>query len=371
MVTLDDNDGETLLLGSAHSATPVAGIHGPWAGSPVAQRHMVPLQAAPLLSLRTRIGVVTCSQRNHGDAQQQAAFAALRARAQTVPPSHDMDPEHEALWGHRLSDIHTISPRCFGACTVKPPTAPHTSEQKSSPRRAGASMIGYDNTPRKKTNGYTLGCEGIRPPRWNSRSTATQPLTPHSSWLPSVVSGLISGHWWKVVTTTFAPFSRCFEQSKNKTHCLTSTTAMLDTALRASRRRAGKGHNMLGPADILALPDQGRRDLCELLNHVEPACTWPWQLLSTSIMLKPKPDNTDRPLGLLPMMVRIWEKIRQPPMQAWCRERAGPWDQAVERSAARSSNAPWRRQRPNTGWTQPFPWSIWRSSTTRYASITS
>ena len=34
------------------------------------------------------------------------------------------------------------------------------------------------------------------------------------------------------------------------------------------------------------------------------------------------------------MMVRIWEKIRQPPMQAWCRERAGPWDQAVERSPA-------------------------------------
>ena len=114
----------------------------------------------------------------------------------------------------------------------------------------------------------------------------------------------------------------------------TITTGILDTAVRASRRRAGKGHDMLGPADILALPDQGRRDLCELLNQVEKACTWPWQLLSTSIMLKPKPDNTDRPLGLLPMMVRIWEKIRQPPMQAWCRERAGTWDQAVERSPA-------------------------------------
>ena len=115
---------------------------------------------------------------------------------------------------------------------------------------------------------------------------------------------------------------------------LTITITMLDTALRASRRRAGKGHDMLGPADILALPEQGRRHLCELLNQIEKACTWPWQLLSTSMMLKPKPDNSDRLLGLLPMMVRIWEKIRQPPMQAWCRERAGPWDQAVERSPA-------------------------------------
>ena len=51
---------------------------------------------------------------------------------------------------------------------------------------------------------------------------------------------------------------------------------------------------MLGPADILVLRDHGRKDLCELLNQVEQACTWPWQLLSTSIMLKPKPDNTDR-----------------------------------------------------------------------------
>ena len=73
--------------------------------------------------------------------------------------------------------------------------------------------------------------------------------------------------------------------------------------------------------------------------------TWRWQLLGTSIMLKPKPDNTDRPLGLLPMMVRLGEKIRPRPsppssspppssMQASCRKRAGSWDQAIEKSPA-------------------------------------
>ena len=106
---------------------------------------------------------------------------------------------------------------------------------------------------------------------------------------------------------------------------------------------------MLGPADILALPDQGRKDLCDFLNQVEQACTWPWQLLSTSIMLKPKPDKTDRSLGLRPMMVRIWEKIRHP---LPCRHgaergqaRGIKQSNAQPRSAARSSVAPWRRRR--------------------------
>ena len=52
---------------------------------------------------------LTCFQRNHGDAQQQAACAALHARAQTVPPSFDMDSEHEALWRYRRSDIRSIT----------------------------------------------------------------------------------------------------------------------------------------------------------------------------------------------------------------------------------------------------------------------
>ena len=142
---------------------------------------------------------LTCSQRNHGDAQQQAAFAALRARAQTVPPSHDMDPEHEAQ-----------PPRCYGVCTERLPTALITSEQKPSPRHAEVSMTGCD---------YTLGFEVTRPLQWNSRSTATQPLTAHLSWLQSVVFGRTFGHRGRIVMTTFAPSSRCVEQPKSKAHC--------------------------------------------------------------------------------------------------------------------------------------------------------
>ena len=57
-------------------------------------------------------------------------------------------------------------------------------------------------------------------------------------------------------------------------------------------------------------------------------------LLGTSITLKPKPDDTDRPLGLLPMMVRKWEKSANLPCRPGAESGLGPWDQAVERPPA-------------------------------------
>ena len=37
----------------------------------------------------------------------------------------------------------------------------------------------------------------------------------------------------------------------------------------------------------------------DILNQIEQAGTWPWQLLGTSVMLRPKPDNTDGPWAAL------------------------------------------------------------------------
>ena len=105
MGTTDDNDGEILLRGSARSATQMVELHGPRAGGPGRckpprfSRHGLASDWWGAVS-KYLLLYLTCSQRNHGDAQQQAACAALHARAQTVPPSYDVDPEHEALWGH-------------------------------------------------------------------------------------------------------------------------------------------------------------------------------------------------------------------------------------------------------------------------------
>ena len=122
---------------------------------------------------------LTCSQRNHGDAQQQAAFPALRARAQTVPPSHGMDPEHEVLWGHRLSDIHTISTPLL-RCMYREAT---DRTQHLRAKAISEARMGIDDWVRqhaeKGNKRLHAWVRGVRPPRWSSRSQ-TMAGKPHN-----------------------------------------------------------------------------------------------------------------------------------------------------------------------------------------------
>eukprot|EP00973_Karenia_brevis_P041677 5767218-Karenia_brevis.AAC.1 len=47
-----------------------------------------------------------------------------------------------------------------------------------------------------------------------------------------------------------------------------------------------------------------------------------------------KPQGGTRPIALMPMLYRIWTKIRKPYTQRWERANAGPWDAAVASSSA-------------------------------------
>eukprot|EP00973_Karenia_brevis_P080386 11152854-Karenia_brevis.AAC.1 len=47
-----------------------------------------------------------------------------------------------------------------------------------------------------------------------------------------------------------------------------------------------------------------------------------------------RPQGGTRPIALMPMLYRIWTKIRKPYIQKWERANAGPWDAAVEGSSA-------------------------------------
>ena len=87
--------------------------------------------------------------------------------------------------------------------------------------------------------------------------------------------------------------------------------------------------------------------------------------VQTSIMLKPKPDSSDRPLGVLPMMGPHLGQIRQ---VSQCR--LGAENDVARGSVARSSATPWRWHHQNAGCTQHSPWSTSRDSTTRSGSIT-
>eukprot|EP00973_Karenia_brevis_P074227 10313613-Karenia_brevis.AAC.1 len=76
------------------------------------------------------------------------------------------------------------------------------------------------------------------------------------------------------------------------------------------------------------------RQLAELLRKVDETATWPSYLLYNIIVLMGKPQGGARPLVRIPMLYRIWTKVRKPYIQKWERANAGPWDAAVEGSSA-------------------------------------
>ena len=74
--------------------------------------------------------------------------------------------------------------------------------------------------------------------------------------------------------------------------------------------------------------------LADLLNSIEQKCAWPIQVLINIIVLMGKPQGGVRPIALMPMIYRIWTKIRKPLLVEWEYENRGPWDAAVRGSSA-------------------------------------
>ena len=71
-----------------------------------------------------------------------------------------------------------------------------------------------------------------------------------------------------------------------------------------------------------------------LLNNVEKAMTWPMHILLNIIVLMGKPAGGVRPIALMPMLYRLWTKIRKPYLAEWEELNKGPWDAAVKGSSA-------------------------------------
>eukprot|EP00973_Karenia_brevis_P040255 5560678-Karenia_brevis.AAC.1 len=94
--------------------------------------------------------------------------------------------------------------------------------------------------------------------------------------------------------------------------------------------------DLWSPADLRRLPSKALRGLADILHVVEANATWPSHLLSNIIVLMGKPQGGTRPIAPMPMLYRIWTKVRvrKPYIQKWERANAGPWDAAIEGSSA-------------------------------------
>ena len=88
-------------------------------------------------------------------------------------------------------------------------------------------------------------------------------------------------------------------------------------AARGFKRTTGLGVDSFNPRWLCHL-SQGLLDgFAALLAAVERVGVWPTALRTLLISQIPKGDGGRRPIGLLPTLVRVWEKLRKPVMRSW------------------------------------------------------
>ena len=105
------------------------------------------------------------------------------------------------------------------------------------------------------------------------------------------------------------------------------TPDVLRSAMQDMTARFALGLGAWSPALLAALSRQGLEAFTDLINAVEMKVAWYKQLLLVWYVLLTKPSGgiqpgKERPIGLLPMLVRVWERIRRPGLASWCQQ---PW----------------------------------------------
>ena len=74
--------------------------------------------------------------------------------------------------------------------------------------------------------------------------------------------------------------------------------------------------------------------IAHLFNDVEKHGVWPGHIYYNIIVLMGKSAGRSRPLALMPMLHRLWTKIRRPYIIKWELSHQGPWDAAGKGSSA-------------------------------------
>ena len=74
------------------------------------------------------------------------------------------------------------------------------------------------------------------------------------------------------------------------------------------RAKTGAIHPSMGSR----ISEKGKQLYTDLFNDVESTLTWPAQIQTLLYFLVPKTPTGERPIGLMPSIVRVWERMRKP-----------------------------------------------------------
>ena len=119
------------------------------------------------------------------------------------------------------------------------------------------------------------------------------------------------------------------------------TAEQVGKAARTFPTETSIGCDSFPPSAIASLSVQLRACIADFLNLLEEEGAWPHKAAATLIHLIPKSDGGRRPIGVLPSIVRVWERIRKLVVQDWLRRNSRAYDWA---SQGRSSEgAAWHQ----------------------------
>jgi len=79
----------------------------------------------------------------------------------------------------------------------------------------------------------------------------------------------------------------------------------------------GLGADNIAPRALARLSDDALRGLCAILMAAELLGKWPRIAMMVLIVLLPKPDGGRRPIGLFPVIIRVWARARAQVARRW------------------------------------------------------
>ena len=91
----------------------------------------------------------------------------------------------------------------------------------------------------------------------------------------------------------------------------------LSRACRCFKAKTGIGTDCIHPRTLLLLPTAGLQAVVDMLKAIERSGAWPEHQRHIMYFLILKANGKDRPVGLLPSLIRVWEAIRAPVLWAW------------------------------------------------------
>ena len=115
----------------------------------------------------------------------------------------------------------------------------------------------------------------------------------------------------------------------------------LEKAAESCKAKAGVVCDGFHPKVPLDLTKETRGKVVEFLKKVEQCGRFPQQACTRMFFLTPKNVTTERPIALMPAMVRWWEALRAPEIAKWQHKYRFEWDTIDGRNGG-AERAVWR-----------------------------